>query len=328
MAQQVRIGFIGTGNIARSHIPQLQQLPEAHVVALCDVDEARVREMAAPLEAAVYTDGAALIRQESLDALYICVPPDQHGDLEVQAAKKGLHLFVEKPVNLSIPDAVRAREAIRAAGVMSQVGYVMRYWAGSMQLKTFLADKPVGLAQVSRWNGLPANPWWRRYERSGGQLVEMTTHQVDLLRWVMGEVEAVSASYSRNRLLADVPDVTIPDSEAVLLRFTSGAAATITTSCVIGKTHLGGLDIAIRDARVSWKSDGIIVEPEGAYEVPPAPEAQNIDAAFVQAVATGDRSLLRSPYEDGLRSAAVTLAANLSADQGGRLVPIREMLPD
>jgi predicted dehydrogenase len=287
-----------------------------------------VKSVAEPLQVPTFTDGAQMIAQTPMDALYVCVPPDQHGDLEIQAAQKGLHLFVEKPVNLFLDRALTVAEAIRQAGVMSQSGYSFRYLASGLQLKRFLEDKPVGTANVVRWGGMPQTPWWRKYAESGGQLVEMTTHQVDLLRWVMGEVEAVSASYSFGRLLAaDQSDVTVPDTQTTLLHFRSGASATISTSCALGHAFRGEAEFVIKNARVIWKADGLRVEPEGTYVVPPAPEeTPSIDAAFVRAVASGNPVFLRSPYEDSLRSLAVTLAANRSAENGGRLVRVEEML--
>jgi myo-inositol 2-dehydrogenase / D-chiro-inositol 1-dehydrogenase len=324
---KVRLGIIGTGGIAQAHIRRLRELPEAEIVAVCDVDEERVRVVGEPLGAAVYTDGARLIAAEKLDALYICVPPHAHGDLEVLAARKSLHLFVEKPVTLDMDYAREVCRVVEETGVMTQVGYTLRYLPVFLRLRELLADKEAGTAHVFRWGGLPASPWWRRYDQSGGQLVEMTTHQVDMLRWVLGEVEAVSAAYSFNRLLRDQPGVTVPDSQAVLLRFASGTSATINTSCAIGKAGHGGMDFALRDARVSVRGEEIHVEPEGSYPVPPPPaEAPGIDESFIRAVATGDRTLLRSPYADGVRTLAVTLAANRSAEEGGRLVPIAELI--
>lgn len=323
----VRIGFIGTGGIAQHHLRLLEAIPEAQVVALCDVDEARVRALAEPRGAAVFTDGAALIAQAEVDAVFFCVPPYAHGDLEIQAARKGLHLFVEKPVNLYLDQARKIRDVIQEAGVLSQSGYSLRYLPGSQQLKDFLADKEVGTALATRWNGLPGSPWWRRYDQSGGQLVEMTTHQVDLLRFVLGEVVAVSAHYSFDRLFRGEAGVTVPDSQAVLLHFASGASATVSTVCAVGKAWSGRLDIVVKDAFVTWSSDGIKIEPEGTYPLPPLPaEKRNVDEAFILAIRTGDRSLLRSPYEDALKSAAVTLAANRSAEEGGRMVKMEELL--
>jgi predicted dehydrogenase len=325
----VRIGFVGTGGIAEAHIRHLTEIPEAQITALCDINEERVKKVAAPLGAATYTDSAKMLAEAKLDALYICVPPHAHGDIEIRAAQKGLHLFVEKPVNLFIDKARAANEAIKKAGVLSQVGYVLRYYSGSVQLKKFMEGKEVGTAHVFRWNGLPGVPWWQKYDQAGGQLVEMTTHQLDLLRWVMGEVHAVSASYSFKRLLKEHEQVTVPDTQAILLHFKSGASATISTSCGLGKAYNGGVDFAIKDAKVTWKGDGIKVEPEGQYPVPPLPaENPSIDAAFVRAVLSGNASLLRSPFEDGLRSLAVTLAANKSAEEGGRLVKISELLAE
>jgi predicted dehydrogenase len=323
----VRIGLIGTGGIGKAHVRRLLQIPEARIVALCDIVEERVKSAAAPLHVPTYTDGARMIAEAPMDALYVCVPPDQHGDLEIRAARKGLHLFVEKPVSLYLDQALKVAEAVREAGVMSQSGYSFRYLASGLQLKRFLEDKPVGTASVVRWGGMPETPWWRRYAESGGQLVEMTTHQVDLLRWVMGEVEAVSASYSFHRLLADQAGVTVPDTQAALLHFRSGASATVSTSCALGKAFRGEAEFVVKDARVVWNADGIRVEPEGMYAVPSAPEeAPSIDAAFVRAVASGNPLFLHSPYEDALRSVAVTLAANRSAENGGRLVRVEEML--
>ncbi|MCA1595519.1 MAG: hypothetical protein LC772_03720, partial [Chloroflexi bacterium] len=144
----------------------------------------------------------------------------------------------------------------------------------------------------------------------------------------MGEVTAVSASYSFDRLLKGESGVTVPDTQAVLLQFESGASATISTSCAIGSAWKGGLDFVLKDARASVQGDEIQLEPEGVYPpAPPAAKLPDIDESFVQAVATGDASLLKSPYGDALKTLAVTLAANRSAEEGGRLVRLEELLP-
>jgi len=327
MAKVVRIAFVGTGGIAESHIKRLVEIPETRVVALCDINADRAKAAAKSLDAAVFTDANKLLAETKLDALYICVPPHAHGDIEIRAAQKGLHLFVEKPVNLYLDKALKAWQAIKKAGVLTQTGYVLRYFAASAQLKKLLADKMIGTAHIHRWGGVPGTPWWGKYEQAGGQLVEQTTHQVDLLRWVMGEVEAVSACYSSNRLFKDRPEISIPDSQAVLLRFKSGAVATVNTSCACGRTGMSSVDFVIKDAKISWRADGIKIDPEGAYAMPPPPlETPSIDAAFVRAIASGNSALLYSPYDDALKSLAVTLAANKSAESGGKQVKLDDLL--
>lgn len=321
--------MVGTGGIGQAHLTALAKIPEAEIVAVCDVNEARAADVAKTHSAAAYTDASRLISQEQLDALYICVPPSSHGDLEVSAAQKGIHLFVEKPVNLTLEGATVARDAIRTSGVMTQTGYVLRYLPAYMQLHALLVNIEVGAAHVTRWNGLLDVPWWRRYDQSGGQLVEMTTHQIDFLRWCMGEVEAVSASYSFDRLHRDEAGVTIPDSQSALLHFVSGASATISTSSAAGRASLGSLAFVIKDGIVTLREGAVVVEPEGLCKIPPLQkDAPGIDECFTRAVATGDRSLLKSPYDDALRTLAVTLSANRSAEEGGRLVRLSEFALD
>jgi predicted dehydrogenase len=326
--RNVRIGIVGVGSMGQAHVRGLANVPNAQLVAVCDRDAELARSVAEPLGAPVYTDGAKMMAEADIEALYICVPPYSHEDLEIKAAERGLHLFVEKPVNLYMAEALRAREAIRKAGIMTQVGYQLRYLPHFRQLHDFLADKEVGTATVCRWGGAPGKAWWRRYDQSGGQLVEMTTHQVDMLRWVMGEVVAVSASYSFDRLFRGEMGLTVPDSQVVLLRFASGASATVSTSCAVGKSGLGSMDFVLRDAKVSVKGEAIAVEPDSVATLPPLPqETLTADEAFVRAVATDDRSLLLSPYAEGLKTAAVTLAANRSAEEGGHLVRLEDLLP-
>ena len=122
----IQVGFIGTGGIARWHISHLKEIPECRIAALCDVDAARVKTVADPLGAAVYTDSAKLIAEAKLDALYVCVPPFAHGDIEIRAAQRGLHMFIEKPVNLCVDSGRKALDAIKKAGVMTQSGYSLR----------------------------------------------------------------------------------------------------------------------------------------------------------------------------------------------------------
>jgi predicted dehydrogenase len=324
--REVRLGIVGVGIMGMHHVRGLQEVAGARLTAVCDWDADKARTAAEPLGAAVYTDGAKMIAEADIEALYICVPPHTHEDLELRAAARGLHLYVEKPVNLCMEQALRVQEAVRKAGVLTQVGYQLRYFPAYRQLHDFLVDKEIGTAHTFRWSGQAGRDWWLKYDQGGGQLVEQTTHQIDLLRWIMGEVEAVSASYSFNRLYRDEPGITIPDSQAALLHFRSGASATVSTSCALNKAWQGGMYFVLSEGKASFNGEVVSVEPEGSYPIPPQHAgAMSADEAFVRAVATGDRSLLLSPYEDGLKTAAVTLAANRSADEGGRLVRIDEM---
>src|SRR5207237_7081571 len=96
--REVRLGIVGVGGMGRAHVRGLEGIEGAKLAAVCDWDAERARTVAEPLGAAVYTDGARMIAEADIEALYICVTPHTHEDLEVRAAERGLHLYVEKPV--------------------------------------------------------------------------------------------------------------------------------------------------------------------------------------------------------------------------------------
>lgn len=312
----VRIGFVGTGGIATHHLEQLRQVEEAEVVALCDVVEGRVGEAAAKFGGVPYTDYRKMLDAERMDALYVCIPPFAHSDAEILAARKGIHLFVEKPVVLDLDLGIRIHGEIRKAGVLSSVGYSLRYTPAARAMRAFLEGKTIAMVTSNRWGGVPGAPWWRVMDQSGGQLLEQTTHQVDLMRYLAGEIVEVHARYAR-RVIGDMENATIPDVQIATFLFASGAVGSVTTSCAMTKG--GGqsdLTVVLRDMSVRYGRE-VTVAPAGAASVPISPDpVPDIDASFIAAIRTGDRSLIQSSYEDGLISAAVCLAANRSAVSG------------
>src|SRR5438105_2869514 len=112
MKEQVRLGFLGTGGIAGHHLKQLQEVPGAEIVALCDVVAERAEARAQEFGGRAYRDYRQMLEREELDALYVCVPPFAHDDAEVQAARRGIHLFVEKPVTLTMEKGLEVLQAI------------------------------------------------------------------------------------------------------------------------------------------------------------------------------------------------------------------------
>ena len=317
----VRIGFVGTGGIATHHLEQLKKVEGAQVVALCDVAEARAQEAAGKVGGKVYTDYRKMLDAETLDALYVCIPPFAHSDAEILAARKGIHLFVEKPVALDVSLGLKIQAEIQKAGVISSVGYSLRYTPAAEAMRRFLQGKTIAMVTSNRWGGVPGTPWWRVMAQSGGQLVEQTTHQVDLMLYLAGDIVEEYARYAQ-RVSGDIENATIPDVQVATFQFASGAVGSITTSCALTKG--GGqsdVTVVLRDMSIRYGKE-VTVSPAGAASVPVSSDPMpDIDASFIRAIQTGDRSLIRSSYEDGLKSAAVCLAANESAETGKPVRP-------
>jgi predicted dehydrogenase len=315
----LRVGFIGAGGNASGHIRRVSQMVNVEVAAICDVALERAQAMTHEVGGVAYGDYREMLDKEELDAIYISIPPFAHGEVDLLAAQKKAALFIEKPVALDMETGLKVLEAIEKAGIITCVGYQTRYQDAAQCGRQFLADKTIGMVVCNRWGGVAGGPehWWRVMEKSGGQLVEQTTHQVDLIRFLAGEIVEVAARYTL-RVCADMENFNIPDAQVLTLQFASGAVGTLTSSCMM--TQGGGrstLDVLLRDLRMEWTRDGWKTYPEQVAELaePPQPRP-SIDEAFIQAVRTGDAMLIQSNYADALRTLDVTLAANESAKTG------------
>lgn len=317
MIETAKIGFIGAGGNAQGHMQRVAALEGARITAVCDLSSERAEAAASQYNATAYTDYRRMLGEEEMDALYISVPPFAHYDAELIAAERGLHLFVEKPVALSLEKGLEIWEAIARAGVLSCVGYQLRYTAYVDNVRDFLADKNILMVLARRWGGLVGGPWWRKMELSGGQLVEQATHNFDLVRYWAGEVRSVYATYAR-RVHTHVADMTVPDLQALQLEFASGAIGQFVTSCS-GCPGGSGYEFFLDGMKLTLEggAPGVpVLSPANAAPIDIEPrEAPSIDAVFVEAVRSGDGSRIKSNYLDALKTLDVTLAANLSAKE-------------
>ena len=319
MLDVVKVGFIGAGGNASGHMNRVSQIEGTQIVAICDLNESRAAEAAGRYGAKAYTDYRRMIDEVEMDAVYVSVPPFAHYDAEIRAAEKKIHLFVEKPVALTLEKGIQIWEAIERNGVISCVGYQLRYGSYVEAIREFLQDKNIAMAVAERWGSMIIpKRWWHMMERSGGQLVEQTTHQVDLLRYWVGDVREVYARYAL-QVHKHTPEVTIPDLQILTLQFANGALGYIASSCtnIPGR---GGYDIYIEGMRIEVRGREPRVYPEDAGVTFTPREEPSIDEAFIDAVRRGDPSGIKSPYIDALKTLDVTLAANRSAKEN-RPVP-------
>lgn len=327
----MKVGIIGTGWVTEKHLAALQQIKEAEIVAIAGRNRGRAQELAAPVGAKTYDKYLPMLQRESLDAVFILLPPHLHGDLELACAEHVGAVLVEKPISTSLEQARDINETFKKAGTFVSVGYQNRYRAPVQRARECFTAATPGILANGWWiEQMPPPPWWRRMEQSGGQFVEQCTHLVDLSRYLMGEVTEVSA-YRTSGFMEDVPDFNVDDAMVVNLRFASGALGSYCTGCFpLGDFSQHGicLNLATRKHRVvfeTWDFKGTIHSGDGQpVEVPNSEDpflTQN--RAFLDAIATKDVSLIRSDYNDAMRTLAATIAANESARaQGGSPVKV------
>lgn len=328
----VRVGFIGTGGIAISHLTNLLSLPEAEVVALCDrvpeqIDRARQAVNAAGatpdrrLGGVAYTDYQAMLRDEQLDAVYLCLPPFAHGEPEQAVIAAGLPFLVEKPLALDLRTAAATLRQIRERDLLTTVGYQLRYSPLVARVRELLADTTLGMVVALRFGPTPNTPWYRQQAFSGGQLVEMATHEVDLLRYLAGDILRVQAVATTRINQQQQPDYDIFDANAMSLVFASGAIGSFANNFLAWPgaiPQLQGLHFFADQAIISLAGQHLrIATPTGVEELTNAADPMaTLDQTFVKAVATGQRDLLLSDYADAVRTLAVTLAGERAARTG------------
>jgi predicted dehydrogenase len=312
----VRVGFVGAGGIANVHMNALQELDDVQIVAVADVDRGRAESVASRFVAKAYSDYRKMLSEEKLDALYVCVPPFAHEEQELIAANRGIHLFVEKPVALTLDKAREIRSAIIENKIISAVGYHWRYQSSTQRAKEILDGRKIGMVLGYWMGGFPQMAWWRRLEQSGGQMVEQTTHIFDLARYLCGEVSEVYAAFA-NRDSREIPRFNVYDVGTATLKFTNGIVGTISNTCMLTVPYTVGLHVIARDLVLEIHGDLKVIEPGHTEIFTGGVNAiHEENKAFIEAIRTGDSSGIRSTYEDAVKTLAVTLACNESARTG------------
>lgn len=224
----VRVGFLGAGFIAEHHVAGLRAAgADAHIAAVWDPVGSRATGFAERHGAAVADGEGALI--DAVDAVYICTPTVEHPRLVRRVADAGRAVFCEKPLGVGLAEARAVVAAVHDAGVINQVGLVLRDSPSFLLLRSLMADPgdgqlltvvfrddqflPVRGAYGSRWRAEVAHA-------GGGTLLEHSIHDLDLLEWMCGPVQALSARTAHHHGLDGIEDVA-----GVHLAFASGGTA-------------------------------------------------------------------------------------------------------
>jgi myo-inositol 2-dehydrogenase/D-chiro-inositol 1-dehydrogenase len=231
--EQLHIGIIGAGRIGRVHAETLAfRLPDAKVVAITDVNRQAAQEVAAHCCIERVTESSAEIFADArIEAVLICSSTDTHADLIVQAANAGKHIFCEKPIAHSLGQIDRALAAVKDAGVQLQIGFNRRFDANFARVRQAVVSGEIGapsrLHIISRD---PAPPPLAYVRVSGGMFVDMTIHDFDMARFLIGdEVEEI---YTAGGVLIDpaIGQAGDVDTALIVLRFRNGVIGAIDNS--------------------------------------------------------------------------------------------------
>lgn len=229
----LNLGLIGVGRIGKVHGEHLSyRIPRARLAAVSDVNLAEAQTVAKKLGVdCVDADHHALLDNPDIDAVVICSPTDLHAAMIEEAAAAGKHIFCEKPIARTLKEIDKALDAVAKAGVKLQIGFNRRFDANFARVRQAIASGEIGephlLHIISRDPGPPPIEY---VKVSGGMFLDMTIHDFDMARFLIGEdVEEVFAA-GAVRVDPAIGEAGDLDTALVTLKFAGGALGVIDNS--------------------------------------------------------------------------------------------------
>jgi predicted dehydrogenase len=328
--RRVGFGLAGTGRMGRVHLNNLAgRCAVAELACVYDADGERAAATAAEFDVPVAKTFAELVERSA--AVAVATPTGSHAELTVTAAQAGRPVFCEKPLSLDRATTVATIEAVEAAGVPLQVGFHRRFdpdWAAAAARIAAGDLGEVTLFRTSLRDMTPPDPNF--LSGSGGFFVDVTVHDLDVARWLVGEVVEVSAhGTASDPAFAELGDI---DTAVVVLRFANGALGVIDNSrgarygyeCsteVMGTLATARIDNPHRRG-LEWRSPGVAARDlvRDFEERYPYAYAAELDA-FADCVRTGTPP--RVTGRDALAAFDLAVAADESW-RTGRPVAIKQ----
>ena len=233
MSTTLNLGLIGAGRIGRVHAESLtRRIGNVHLRAVTDLFTEAAQTCAKDFQIPhVYTDHRAILDDPQIDAVVICSATETHTQFIVDAAQAGKHIFCEKPIALDLAKIDAALAAVEKAGVKLQIGFNRRFDANFRHLHEIVQSGGIGQVQLLQITSRdPAPPPISYIKGSGGIFLDMTIHDFDMARYLVGdEVEEVYAmgGVMVEPAIGQAGDI---DTAVITLRFKGGAIGIINNS--------------------------------------------------------------------------------------------------
>ncbi len=336
--KRYRAGVIGGGAIAQAcHLPGYARHKSVELAAVADPAKARHDEIKEQYPGVqVYTDYKELLAREALDVVSVCTPNHLHADAAVRSLQAGCHVLCEKPMATTLKDADRMIAAAREARRKLMVGFTHRLMKGPIESKELLRQKAIGKPYMMRvrfahggpWPGWAKDKWFYDPKKaSGGAMLDMGIHAIDLCQWLMGPIARVQA-----KAATLAKKIEVDDTALLIVEFKNGMLGYIEAGwtskpgfvgfeiyglegsliCDYNRTLTlcGGTASAGKDSSMEWTT----------IDKNPAKGGWDIEIGHWMAVVEG-REKLTMDGRAGRDALAVALAAYEASDTGKAVRP-------
>jgi UDP-N-acetyl-2-amino-2-deoxyglucuronate dehydrogenase len=341
----MNIGILGSGNISGTHARAASAIPGVTVTAVYGRNRERVERLARELGARGYTDLDRFLQHRPMDIVAIGTPSGLHATHGIAAAERGLHVIVEKPIDVTVARATALVAAADARQVKLGVFFQDRFAPGVRALKRLVDDGTLGRPLLAsarvKWFRPPdyyAASSWRgtRALDGGGALMNQGVHTVDLLLWLLGPVRRVYA-----RTAAALHQIEVEDTAVAVLEFESGALATLEATTAAFPGYPRRIELSGTNGTAIVEDDRLIgADVRGAPAGPkgPAPQELRGPGPFgpgessppinVSSPVVADVSGHRSVIEDFIQAVADNRAPACDGREGLRSVALVEAIYD
>ena len=231
--KKLKIGIIGAGRIGKVHTETIvQSIPNAEVVSIVDTSLFEAEKLAKKFRINNYSaDYKDIINNSEIDAVVICSPTNTHAKHIIDAAQAGKHIFCEKPIDLDLDTIQNALDIVDDNNVKMMIGFNRRFDPNFKKIKEMVVDGKIGEPHILKITSRdPAPPPAEYVSASGGMFLDMTIHDFDMARFIVGsEVEEifVVAGVLVDPKIGEAGDV---DTALITLKFENGAMGVIDNS--------------------------------------------------------------------------------------------------
>ena len=195
--RKLRVGVVGCGQIGRMHADAVKSSPVGDLTAVCDVEIGRAQEAAIGTDARCYASLTELLAKSPIDVACVATPDHLHVEPVMEAIAAGCDVFCEKPLALTLEEAVRMKEAAQRAGKQLGVDYNRRFGFGYRMARQLVDRRAIGTITHALLRVTDNVPWFVAARGPYALLTSLLTHHIDLLRWLCGEIVSVHCRMAR-----------------------------------------------------------------------------------------------------------------------------------
>ncbi|MCO6452190.1 MAG: Gfo/Idh/MocA family oxidoreductase [Caldilineales bacterium] len=326
----LKIGILGAGFMGATHAEAFAQVPDVQIVGISSRSTEKAHTLAGKYDARPFTDALALATDPDIDAVSNTLPTYLHKDLTLAALEAGKHVLLEKPMGLSVEECDELIAVAKQSNRVLMIGQTLRFWPEYMAISEFLKSGQLGkplAATATRRLGPPRwAEWFLDPKLSGGEVLDLHIHDLDMLNWLFGSPKNIYTRGQRSpetggwdlaMSLIDYGDVKAFAEGNALQPPEYPFTMTLTVLCERGSIEFsfraGGVQVDSRDAGGS----GLTVYEHGkspyGLEFEAGDGYVNMTKHFVESIRLG-RACERGTPEQGRLAVATALAARRSIE--------------